>query len=129
MSISYRVEPAVSDEDLNELFTAAWPGDSAARFGPVHEHSLLYLCAFDEDRLVGYVNVAWDGGIHAFLLEPTVHPDVQRRGIGTALVKHAGDIARERGAKWLHVDFQPELREFYAACGFRPTDAGLIELR
>jgi len=37
-------------------------------------------------------------------------------------------VARERGAEWLHVDFEPHLEGFYRACGFRPTEAGLIRL-
>ena len=31
--------------------------------------------------------------------------------------------------EWLHVDFEEDLRPFYfAACGFTPTDAGLLAL-
>jgi hypothetical protein len=37
--------------------------------------------------------------------------------------------ARAAGCEWLHVDFDPHLRSFYfAACGFMPTDAGVIRL-
>lgn len=37
--------------------------------------------------------------------------------------------ARVAGCEWLHVDFEPRLRRFYLdACGFRPTEAGLIRL-
>jgi GNAT superfamily N-acetyltransferase len=75
------------------------------------------------------VNVAWDGGAHAFLLDTTVHPDHQRQGIATALVRRAVDLARERGAHWLHVDYEPHLDGFYRGCGFRPTAAGLIALK
>ena len=34
----------------------------------------------------------------------------------------------ERGAEWLHVDYEPHLAPFYTAAGFRPTEAGLIRL-
>jgi hypothetical protein len=31
--------------------------------------------------------------------------------------------------EWLHVDFEDHLRGFYFdACGFRPANAGLVEL-
>ncbi len=80
-------------------------------------------------RLIGYVNVAWDGGQHAFLLDTTVDAEFQRRGIATHLVRLVTDAARTRGATWLHVDYEPRLEPFYAACGFRPTKAGLISLR
>jgi GNAT superfamily N-acetyltransferase len=90
--------------------------------------SLVHLGAYADAKLVGYVNVAWDGAMHAFLLDPMVHPDVQRRGLGTRLVTLATELARDRGAYWLHVDFEPHLERFYRACGFRPTLAGLIRL-
>ena len=90
--------------------------------------SLVYVCACDSERLVGFVYLAWDGGVHAFLLDPTVHPDYRRRGIGRELVRRGVEVARERGLEWVHVDFEPSLARFYAACGFR-TEAGLIRLR
>jgi peptidoglycan/xylan/chitin deacetylase (PgdA/CDA1 family)/GNAT superfamily N-acetyltransferase len=127
--IRYDVWPNVSDDALNELFAAAWKDGFRRAFAPVHERSLVYLCAFEDERLIGYVNIAWDGGIHAFLLDPTVHPDARRRGVGTELVRRAVAIARMRGARWVHVDFEPELTEFYRRCGFAPTAAGLIDLR
>ena len=80
------------------------------------------------DVLVGFVNIAWDGGKHAFLLDPTLHPDFQRHGIGTQLVHRAIDLAKSEGVEWLHVDYDPRLAEFYAKCGFRTTEAGLMNL-
>ena len=79
--------------------------------------------------LVGFVNVAWDGGDHAFLLDTKVAAEHQRQGIGTALVGHAAGHAKAAGCEWLHVDFEEHLAAFYFdACGFRPTTAGLIHL-
>jgi hypothetical protein len=41
----------------------------------------------------------------------------------------ARDGARTAGCEWLHVDFDDDLRPFYFdACGFTPTNAGLIRL-
>jgi ribosomal protein S18 acetylase RimI-like enzyme len=57
-----------------------------------------------------------------------VHPAYQRRGLGRALVREAAAMARERGAEWLHVDYEDELEGFYRGCRFRPTPAGLIDL-
>jgi GNAT superfamily N-acetyltransferase len=90
---------------------------------------LLHVGALDAGRLVGFVNVAWDGGIHAFILDTCVDPDFRRQGIATAMVTAARDTARARGALWLHVDFEPHLHGFYAKCGFADTAAGLIRLR
>jgi ribosomal protein S18 acetylase RimI-like enzyme len=119
----------MEDEALNRLFRAAWLGYSEQSFARILSHSLVYVCAFAGKELVGFVHVAWDGGTHAFLLDPTVHPDHQRRGIGGELVRRATVLARERGVEWMHVDYEPLLAGFYRRCGFRPTEAGLMRLR
>jgi hypothetical protein len=50
-------------------------------------------------------------------------------GVGTRLVEVATTGAREAGRDWLHVDFDDHLRSFYFdACGFTPTNGGLIAL-
>ncbi len=56
-------------------------------------------------------------------------PRLRRQGIATRLVGVATDRARAAGCEWLHVDFEDHLRGFYfTACGFTPTNAGLIAL-
>ena len=119
----------MADEALNDLFASAWPEHRPRAFGAVLRRSLAWVCAFRGPRLVGFVNVAWDGERHAFLLDPTVHPDVRRRGVGLRLVQAAARAAREAGAEWLHVDYAHDLEPFYRRAGFRPTAAGLLDLR
>lgn len=126
--ILYRVSPFVGSDQLNDLFVAAWDGHVHRDFDRVLRRSLLYVCAYRAESLVGFVNVAWDGGFHAFVLDTTVHPDFRRRGIGRGLVVRASEKARDHGAKWLHVDFEPPLGRFYKGCGFAPTEAGLLNL-
>ena len=74
------------------------------------------------------MNLAWDGGIHAFILDTTVHPEFQKQGIGTELVKRAIEEARAANCEWVHVDYEDHLDGFYKACGFEPTRAGLLAL-
>jgi GNAT superfamily N-acetyltransferase len=79
--------------------------------------------------LVGFVNVVWDGGVHAFVLDTVVALRNRSNGVGAALVKVAAEECRAAGCEWLHVDFEEHLRSFYFdACGFRETTAGLIAL-
>jgi GNAT superfamily N-acetyltransferase len=95
----------------------------------VERHSLGWVSAREDGELVGFVNVAWDGGSHAFVIDTLVAAAARRRGVGIDLVKAAEREARAAGCEWLHVDFQDHLRGFYFdACGFVPTNAGLIEL-
>ena len=126
--ITVYLNPEVSNDELNALFSAAWSGHVQGNFQATLRHSLAYVCAYTEGRLVGFAKLAWDGGVHAFLLDITVHPEVQRRGVGTLLVKKAVEVSQAEGMHWLHVDYEPHLEEFYKRCGFRSTKAGLIHL-
>jgi GNAT superfamily N-acetyltransferase len=71
------------------------------------------------------VNVPWDGGAHAFILDTIVAQASRGQGIGRQLVANAAAEARAAGCEWLHVDFDDHLREFYfevrRSRGTRPT--------
>lgn len=98
-------------------------------WGQVNRHSLGWVVAYDGEELVGFVNVPWDGGIHAFIIDTLTAERAQRQGIGTELVAIAARESAAAGCEWLHVDFEDHLAEFYfEACGFQPTQAGLIPL-
>jgi GNAT superfamily N-acetyltransferase len=128
--VEYFTNRAIKNEQLNELFASSWDGWEDRDFHPLLSRSLGHVFAADGDRLIGFVNVAWDGGWHAFLLDTTVHPDYRRQRIGTALVKRAIQIARDAGTSWIHVDFEDRLSTFYLErCGFVPTSAGLVRLK
>lgn len=87
--------------------------------GQLQNHSLGWVCARDAARLVGFVNVAWDGGSHAFILDTLVGSAWRHRGVGTALVLRAAREAAAAGCERLHVDFEDDLRRFYfELCGF-----------
>jgi ribosomal protein S18 acetylase RimI-like enzyme len=126
------VRPPLDNRVLNALFSVGFPSwqtePDTSDWQQVLAHSLTYVCAYDRDTLVGFVNVAWDGGAHAFLLDTRVHPDYRHRGVGKELVRLATEESRAAGCEWLHVDYDNELTPFYEASGFKHTAAGLIRL-
>ena len=125
-----RESPALGNDALDSSTTSARPvGHSTRDFQPILARSLVTIAAYAGARLVGFVNVAWDGGVHGFILDTTVHRDFQRRGLGSRLLREAERAARARGLEWLHVDFAPELEPFYRAAGYVDTAAGLLRLR
>ena len=83
--VEYRIDPPLDDAALNAFFSRAWDDHAPREFAPVLAHSLGVVAAFVSDRLVGFVNLATDGGEHAFLLDPTVDVAHRRRGIGTEI--------------------------------------------
>jgi GNAT superfamily N-acetyltransferase len=131
VKIDYSWRADLDDAELITLTQGLGDSPEPGLRDRIRAHSLGWMTARLPDcTLIGFANVAWDGGEHAFLLDPKVHPDWQRHGVGTELVRRAADAAARAGCTWLHVDFEPHLHTFYFdACGFRPTDAGLIALR
>lgn len=132
VSVELVVRFPVDDAALSALHARAFGGDPAA-VGPwasrLSRHALSWVGAFDDTALLGFVQVAWDGGEHAFILDTMVDPSARGRGIGTSLVAAATAEARAAGCTWLHVDFEDHLTAFYLHHnGFRPTRAGLIDL-
>jgi hypothetical protein len=120
----------VTDTEMVELVESHGGRPQGGWWDRIRPHSLGWVTARTRDGgLVGFVNVAWDGGDHAFLLDTKTHGQWQRRGVATKLVGLAAEHTRAAECEWLHVDFEPHLRPFYLhACGFRPTDAGLLHL-
>jgi ribosomal protein S18 acetylase RimI-like enzyme len=129
--VSYQWRGPVRNRELNALHAEGFghPPLNDDWEAQIARHSLGWVCARDEAELVGFVNVAWDGGVHAFILDTLVATAARRHGIGTRMVAIAAEQARAAKCEWLHVDFEESLQAFYlASLGFRPTQAGLIHL-
>jgi GNAT superfamily N-acetyltransferase len=123
-----------SNREVNELHAEAfetrvfdateWDWESLVR-----SHSLGWVTARSAAALVGFVNVVWDGLVHAWIQDEMVATSARHKGIGRELIRVATDEARSAGCEWLHVDFEDHLQAFYFdACGFSPTNAGLKRL-
>ncbi|MET7309233.1 GNAT family N-acetyltransferase [Streptomyces sp. NPDC005571] len=127
MTIKYEWRGDFDNASLNALHadgfgTPVAQTDWRAR---LEHHSLGWVCAWDDGALSGFVNVVWDGGAHAFILDTVVARHRRSRGVVAVAAKEA----RAAKCEWLHVDFEEHLRSFYFdACGFRETPAGLIAL-
>lgn len=127
--ISYTWRSSLTDDEMVDLIESHGGKPVIGWWDQVRSHSLGWVTARDDGVLVGFVNVAWDGGDHAFLIDTKTRGTHQHRGVGTELVRQAALRARAAGCEWLHVDFRPGLESFYLdACGFRRTDAGLVHL-
>lgn len=129
-AISYTWRGPVTDDEMVELVESYGGNSAVGWWDQIQRHSLGWVAAHNgQGLLVGFVNVAWDGGDHAFLIDTKTRGTHRHRGVGTEVVRRAVIHAKAAGCEWLHVDFEPELSRFYFdACGFRRTDAGLIHL-
>jgi GNAT superfamily N-acetyltransferase len=134
MAITYSWRGPVENMELNRLHaeafeTRVYPTDEWNWVEQLEGHSLGWVTAREADALVGFVNVIWDGLVHAWIQDTMVSSHARHRGVGSEVVRVATKEARAAGCEWLHVDFEEHLRGFYLeACGFTPTNAGLIAL-
>ena len=134
MAVTYQWRGAFTSAEVNALHAEAFEtrvyDESEWNWAElVHRHSLGWVVARDDADLAGFVNVLWDGLIHAWLQDVMVASKARGRGIGTELVRRARDGAKAAGCEFLHVDFEDQLSSFYYdACGFTPAKAGLLTL-
>lgn len=130
--VLFRVRPKIDDTEMDRLHAEGFDHPVAGYdwSTQLERHSLTWIGAYRDEKLVGFVNVAWDGGVHGFLLDTAVASHLRGRGIGTRLVREAiAAVRRVPGIEWLHVDADDALMSgFYGPAGFEPTPAGLVKV-
>jgi ribosomal protein S18 acetylase RimI-like enzyme len=132
MNVSYTWRGEFTNQEVNRLHAEAFRHRvlNDDWWTQVNRHSLGWVCAMDGRALVGFVNVAWDGAVHAFILDTIVASTHRRSGIATQMLAICTAEARNARCEWLHVDFEPQLCPLYfESAAFTPTHAGLIKLR
>jgi glucosamine-phosphate N-acetyltransferase len=65
------------------------------------------------------------GGRVGHIEDVAVHPDCQRKGVGTALVAHATEEARKLGCYKVILDCFERLVPFYGRLGYRAFNTGM----
>jgi len=92
----------------------------------VRECSAAIFLVYEKNgKVVGVVRGNYDGS-RAIIHELSVHPDYQKQGIGTALVKEIVKRFRERGAPTVSATVIEESLGFWQKIGFRKTKAFLV---
>lgn len=84
--------------------------------------SLCTLAAFDGERLVGLIRCVGDGHTVVFVQDILVHPQYQRRGIGTMLLGYVKERFSRVRQMHLLTDDLPQTVGFYKAAGFTPVE-------
>src|SRR5439155_1752198 len=93
--IEYAWRAPVTDDEMVALVRSHGGRAVPGWWDRIRQHSLGWVTARARDgTVVGFVNVAWDGGDHAFLLDPKTRGAFQRKGIGTRLVELAARHAK-----------------------------------
>ncbi len=117
--IPYRRENDLSIDALVDLYASlSWSSAERPReLQAALRDSHTVITAWDGDRLVGLGNAISDGHLVVYYPHLLVHPDYQRRGIGTEIVKRLQE--RYDGFHQQMVVADGEAIGFYKKCGFR----------
>ena len=90
-----------------------------------YKNSLLVLAAYENDELLGVIRVVGDGYTVVFIQDILVFPDIQRKGVGTALLKSVLDRYSHVRQIELTTDNTDKTVAFYKSLGFTEfSDSG-----
>lgn len=124
------ISPAAIDRaQLDQLFLRGW-GAPRPHYEQVLERSFAWVTAHRDGRLLGFANVAWDGGSNYFLLDLTIDPScADQDEIFKDMIEAAVDRCRKEGGS-LRIDAPDELlKSFFQPMGFKPVSAGVMNLK
>ena len=112
------MEYRIDDQQLDAMTFLAfvnkvWPGkyDEGKTAAALSE--TLNITAYDGETLVGCLRILTDGYFFGTITEMLVHPDYQRRGIGSRLLL----LAKENTPTMLYFGAQPNAEKFYERNG------------
>ena len=86
----------------------------------------LHVVAFADGRLVGTCRVLVEGD-RGRLGRMAVAPDARGRGVGSAVLTAAEELAREAGARRMTLHAQIESRVVYDRAGYEPRGEPFLE--
>ena len=120
-------EGRISDSEIEELRTSVGWDNNTGPFSVVSKRLYTYFTARKDGKLVGFIDILSDGIADAYLQDLAIHPEFQRKGIGTELVKKAIRLLQKNNLKCIQVTFNPEYEEFFKRFGFHIYKAGVID--
>lgn len=87
-------------------------------------NSWYLVSAYHNKDLIGFGRVISDGVYQTFIGDMIVHPDYQKRGIGSKVMNLLTEKCKECGIKWIQLSCAKGKVNFYKKLGFqeRPVD-------
>ncbi|KHF38204.1 GNAT family N-acetyltransferase [Halalkalibacter okhensis] len=87
-------------------------------------NSWYSISAYHNEKLVGFGRIISDGVYQTFIGDMIVHPEYQKRGIGSEILNLLTDKCKASGIKWVQLSCARGKVDFYKKFGFqkRPAD-------
>ncbi|QIX60983.1 GNAT family N-acetyltransferase [Hymenobacter lutimineralis] len=116
MSAEIQIRPIAAADTYTLRHQVLWPQESLNYVRLLNDHEGQHFGAFEGAQLVSVISLFAEGETARFRKFAT-RPDKQRKGIGSKLLRHVFNVARQQGAKRIWCDARAENRAFYRAFG------------
>ena len=77
---------------------------------------------YDEGNLIGYGRIISDGIYQTFICDVMVHPDYQRKGVGTMVMDALLEQCQKENIKWVQLFCAKGKQPFYQKLGFKERE-------
>lgn len=124
--VKIEMNEEIDANELNDLLeTNKWRIQDTSKLEKALALSWCWLTARNErSQLIGFVQVLSDGIRHAYILRLIVHPDYQRKGVGTELMNRLMELLKENNLLPTLVA-APGKDTFYEKFGFKQECKGM----
>ena len=119
MTAEITIRPIQAAETHSLRHQVLWPQESIEYVKLNNDDSGRHFGAFRNGKLVSVISLFIDGRVARFRKFAT-RPDCQCQGIGSQLLRHVLEDAREQGAQRIWCDARAVNEAFYRAFGLEP---------
>lgn len=77
---------------------------------------------YDKENLIGYGRIISDGIYQTFICDVMVHPDYQRKGVGTMVMDALLEQCQKENIKWVQLFCAKGKQPFYQKLGFKERE-------
>ncbi len=123
----YKINETVCPEALSDLRESVGWNRMEKEYGDPLMNSFCHITAYEDDKLVGYIDCVSNGVTDAYIQDLMVHPVCQGRGIGTDLMNRMIAYLKEKRIYMISVVFEESLKDFYERFGFFTMLSGQME--
>ena len=124
MELKESFEKTIEAEKLDALFKAiGWKPRGESKWKEVLSKSSFVYSLYDGNDLIGFGRILEDG-VMCMFYDIGVHPNYERRGIGTRIMQNLIDQVKYKGYASIGLfawDKNPENIQFYEKFGYKLT--------
>lgn len=120
-NLTYTANSPIDTSQLTALYdSVGWTGytDHPEKMEKILQGSLYYLSAWDKQKLVGLIRAVGDDVSVLFIQDILVHPEYQRKQIGSTLMNAVLESFPHIRQTVLLTDNTEKIEAFYTSLGF-----------